>query len=354
MVCTRQPRTSAVWPSIVQYRIGREPILQLIGTDLLEAAERNVSIEQKCKYYGLNRLKIEDKKVFDKYVNEEAVNLCDYSFANNFIWKGSVGLLWKLINGNFCLFGLTSKGMCMMLPPLGKNDIQNTLNECFALMREVNDCNGFESYINYVYEDFLNLFNKNSYRIVGSYPDYLYKSSDLIKLTGRKYEKKRNEINSFKKHYDAAFEKLSARHIADTLLVIDQWKGEKTREVNLSNHQETHYQYGLIHESEAAKCAVIFSEELGLRGAVITINGRIEGVTLGESIALNTASILIEKTNNNLHGMSQFIYQQFCASNFSDLSYINAGEDWGIEGLKRAKTSYHPCMLAKKFFIYEK
>ena len=52
--------------------------------------------------------------------------------------------------------------------------------------------------------------------------------------------------------------------------------------------------------------------------------------------------------------MPQFIYQQFCAAHFSDVEYINAGEDWGIEGLRRAKTSYHPCFLAKKFLIYKK
>jgi len=63
---------------------------------------------------------------------------------------------------------------------------------------------------------------------------------------------------------------------------------------------------------------------------------------------------LIEKTNNRFQGMPQFIYQQFCASDFSNVEYVNAGEDWGIEGLRRAKMSYHPCMLAKKFLVYEK
>ncbi|MDE1888946.1 MAG: DUF2156 domain-containing protein [Planctomycetota bacterium] len=332
----------------------REAILQLIETSLSKTAERSISIEEKCKLYGLNRLKIEDKKLFDKYVSEEDINLCDYSFANNFIWKGSIELLWKLVNNNFCLFGVTSKGMCMMLPPLGKNNIQNTLNECFSMMREINDSSGFESYINYVYETFLRLFDKSSYRIVESYPDYIYNTPDLVKLAGRKYEKKRNEINSFKKHYDASFEKFHSKHIADALLMIDQWKREKVHESNLTNHGESHYRYSLIHEAEAAKCAIIFSEELGLNGAIISIDGRIEGITLGECIAHNTASVLIEKTNNKFHGMPQYIYQQFCASDFSDVAYINAGEDWGIEGLRRAKMSYHPCSLAKKFLIYEK
>lgn len=242
----------------------------------------------------------------------------------------------------------------MMLPPLGKNNIQNTLHECFSLMQEINDSSGFESYINYVYEDFLKLFDNSPFRIVESYPDYIYKTSDLIKLSGRKYEKKRNEINFFKKHYDASFEKFCPRHIADALLMVDQWKKEKVQESNLSNHHENHYQYSLIHEAEAAKCAIIFSEELGLTGAIIAINGRIEGITLGENITPATASVLIEKTNNGFHGMPQFIYQQFCASDFSHVDCINAGEDWGIEGLRRAKMSYHPCMLAKKFLIYMK
>ncbi|MDN3515487.1 MAG: phosphatidylglycerol lysyltransferase domain-containing protein [Candidatus Brocadia sp.] len=259
-----------------------------------------------------------------------------------------------MIHNNFCLFGVTPKGMCMMLPPLGKSNIQTTVHECFSIMREMNDHSGFESYINYVYEDFLNLFDNSSYRIVESYPDYIYKTSDLIKLAGRRYEKKRNEINYFKKHYDASFEKFYPRHIADALLMIDQWKREKVQESNLFNHSETHYQYSLIHEAEAAKCAIIFSEELGLTGATIAINGRIEGITLGENITSHTASVLIEKTNNVFHGMPQVIYQQFCASDFSGVEYINAGEDWGIEGLRRAKMSYHPCMLAKKFLIYGK
>ena len=115
-----------------------------------------------------------------------------------------------------------------MLPPLGKNNIQNTLNECFSMMKEINDTRGFESYINYVYEGFLYLFDNTPYRIAEGYPDYIYKTTDLIKLAGRKYEKKRNEINFFKKHYDASFEKFYPKHIADALLMIDQWKRGKS------------------------------------------------------------------------------------------------------------------------------
>jgi hypothetical protein len=297
---------------------------------------------------------LEDKKLFDKYVAEENVLLSDYSFANNFIWKGSLKLLWKLINGNFCLFGISSRGMCMLLPPLGKNNIPDTLEECFSVMQEMNGQRGFESCIHYVYEDFLPLFDNNPYRILEGYPDYIYKITDLIKLAGRKYEKKRNEINSFRKSHQFSFEKFHTKHIAAAVLMVDRWKDERIRDINLSDRRESYYQSGLINEAEATKCAIIFSEELGLHGAQVIINDRIEGITLGEHISSSTASVLIEKTNNTFCGMAQFIYQQFCASTFPDVEYINAGEDWGIEGLRRAKMSYHPCVLAKKFLIYKK
>lgn len=297
---------------------------------------------------------MEDKKLFDDSVRKVNVNICDYSFANNFIWKGSVDLLWKLIDDNFCLFGINSRGMCMLLPPLGKSNIPNTLDECFSIMKEINDQRGFECYISYVYEDFLALFDNSSYRIIEGYPDYIYKTSDLIKLSGRKYEKKRNEINSFKRLYQASFEKFHSKHIADGLILVDQWKEDRVCGANLTNQRENHYQFGLVSEAEAAKCAIIFSEELGLHGATVLINDRLEGITLGERIRSDTASVLIEKTNSKFHGMPQFIYQQFCNSAFSDVEYINAGEDWGIEGLRRAKASYHPCAMAKKFIIYKK
>ena len=68
------------------------------------------------------------------------------------------------------------------------------------MMKEINDSRGSESYINYVYESFLDLFDNASYRIVEGYPDYLYKTTDLVKLAGRKYVKKSTKLTFFEKH----------------------------------------------------------------------------------------------------------------------------------------------------------
>lgn len=235
-----------------------------------------------------------------------------------------------------------------MLPPLGRNNIPQTLCEAFAIMKESNAEGGFESSINYVYPGFLDLFDKNEYRIVESYPDYVYYASDLINLAGRKYEKKRNEINSFKKHYNFTYEPFEVRHIADTLKMIDEWRADREASLRLQNLN------GLVHEAEASRCATIYFKELGLRGAVVIVDGKIEGFTFGTFLTSDTASVLIEKTNRKIHGLAQYIYQKFCTTEFSDAKYVTAGEDWGIEGLRIAKMSYHPCMMAKNLTILEK
>lgn len=291
---------------------------------------------------------MEHKLIFDKYLQNENVNLCDYSFVNTFIWRGTVQLSWTIINDNLCLFGKTHKGTFMMLPPLGRNNLPQTLRECFAIMKELNAEDGFESSTNYVYAEFLELFDNDKYRIVETYPDYVYYAGDLINLAGRKYEKKRNEINSFKKHYNSAYEPFEAKHIADTIKFIDKWWADRETCHGLQNLN------GLVHEVEASKCATIYFKELGLKGAVVIVDGKIEGFTFGEFLTSDTASVLIEKTNRKIHGLAQYIYQKFCATEFRDAKYVTAGEDWGIEGLRIAKMSYRPCMMAKKFTILEK
>ena len=43
------------------------------------------------------------------------------------------------------------------------------------------------------------------------------------------------------------------------------------------------------------------------------------------------------------------INQQFVLQNCQDVLYVNREEDLGIEGLRKAKQSYHPAFLAKKY-----
>ena len=43
------------------------------------------------------------------------------------------------------------------------------------------------------------------------------------------------------------------------------------------------------------------------------------------------------------------INQQFAQHQFDGYTYVNREDDLGLEGLRKAKQSYHPVMMGKKF-----
>ena len=48
------------------------------------------------------------------------------------------------------------------------------------------------------------------------------------------------------------------------------------------------------------------------------------------------------------------INQQFVKRNCTDVMYVNREEDLGLEGLRKAKQSYYPAFLSKKYVAVPK
>lgn len=100
--------------------------------------------------------------------------------------------------------------------------------------------------------------------------------------------------------------------------------------------------------------ALTHFEELEYRGGAIEIDSRIEAFSLGEPLNTDTAVIHIEKANPEIPGLYAAMNQLFCQNAWSDMAYINREQDLGIEGLRKAKESYNPHHIAKKFTICPK
>ena len=94
---------------------------------------------------------------------------------------------------------------------------------------------------------------------------------------------------------------------------------------------------------------------LGNASAVcgIFIDGKLEAFTMGEYINPNMALIHIEKANPMIRGLYPYINQQFLVNEFSDVEFVNREEDLGIEGLRKAKLSYHPVKFIEKYTVRE-
>ena len=66
----------------------------------------------------------------------------------------------------------------------------------------------------------------------------------------------------------------------------------------------------------------------------------------------NTAVIHVEKADPGIPGLYTAINNLFCKNTWSDVKYINREQDLGMEGLRKAKESYHPHHKVNKYTLY--
>lgn len=92
-------------------------------------------------------------------------------------------------------------------------------------------------------------------------------------------------------------------------------------------------------------------EELGYCGLILYKNGEICAYSYGEPINADTFCVHVEKADAEVRGAYQMINREFVRTFCEEYLYINREDDAGDEGLRRAKLSYYPTDLGRKFRI---
>ena len=93
---------------------------------------------------------------------------------------------------------------------------------------------------------------------------------------------------------------------------------------------------------------------LGMTGGAILIAGKLQAFEIGERLNPETLVIHLEKASSDFHGLYQAISQVFCEQEAARFRYINREQDLGLPGLRRAKESYYPHHMVKKYVVTPK
>ena len=294
---------------------------------------------------------IDAKSLFDRYIKLIEAPLSDYTFANNIIWLSQKSGFYQIIEDCFCLFSLNGHCLTMLLPPLGMPARQAAaLEACFRIMDGYNP-NPYFSLVEYVYRDFVNILDQDDGRwlIERSLPDYIYRTEDLIQLKGNAYKTKRSEINQFRRaHPDHRLELLGPKHWDGIRELINTWLRNRIK--YMSGDLIADFFYTVEQERQAIERALTHYDTLALQGLCLFINHRLEGFTFGERITPDVANVLVEKTNFAIPGSAQYLFREF-AKNFSACTFINVGDDLGLENLRRVKMSYRPALFGEKISL---
>lgn len=284
------------------------------------------------KEYG-----IQDKEIIDEYLKEK-FNISDYNFTNQYLWSIGEESKYKIENNVLIVKGVFAEEEYYYMP-VPKDKTDDNLKALVEVIREIiQDGHRIilvpEEWKEILEKDFILEEKRESF-------DYIYNSKDLGTLKGRKYTKKKNKINNFTKTYNYTYERISEDNINEVIEFQKNWclerecdtipilKNENLGIMNLLNHYT----------------------EMDYIGAMIKIENKVIAYSLGEILNDDYGVIHIEKGLNEYTGSYQLINQLFAQNEFSNCKYINREDDFGDEGLREAKESYHPAFLLKKYEI---
>jgi hypothetical protein len=301
--------------------------------------------------YRLFPFTIGTKPLFEHYAQLAAVPLSDYTFANNFIWLSQKNGFYQIIEDCFCLFALNGHTLTMLLPPLG-NTARTTaaLETCFAIMDGYNP-GAMHSQTEFVCREIAAglTLDATSYLVERSLPDYIYHTEDLVQLAGNAYKTKRSEINQFRRaHPNHRMETLGPQHHEGIRELLNTWL--RNRLQYLEGQAVADFFHTVEQERQAIERALAHYDTLGLTGLALIIDDRLEGFTFGERITPDVGNVLVEKTNFAIPGSAQYLFREY-AKTFTDCTFINVGDDLGLENLRRVKMSYRPALFGEKVTI---
>ena len=169
--------------------------------------------------------------------------------------------------------------------------------------------------------------------------DYVYDREKLATLSGRKYHSKKNHYNAFiKEHPDYVYEEINAANKDECIAFGKAWCAQRAETDPTIKCEACAIEEGLNN-----------MEFLKISGGLIRLDGQVKAFTFWEKVSEHTAVVHVEKADPNVRGLFTAINKDFVQNAWPDVQFINREEDMGKEGLRKAKESYNPIFMVKKY-----
>lgn len=289
----------------------------------------------------------EELRPFFNSVDYEA---CEYCFTTLYMWRHTYKTSYY-IGDEFAIIVGEYEGDRFSVLPLAKKD---KIHKALDFMIDYFKTEDHQIYLRAVTKEVVELLQKDypgkfKYIEERDYFDYVYDAESLRTLAGRKNQKKRNHVNYFLKEYEGRFEykKLEEKDFDECIELLKAWANNKAEHGDIDDGIDDEF----IGVKKIFDNYDVLKQDVKIAG--IYIDSKLEAFTIGENINENMAVIHIEKANPEIRGLYPYINQQFLAHEFKDVELVNREEDLGIEGLRKAKLSYHPCKFVEKYTVME-
>lgn len=290
-----------------------------------------------------HKLTLKDKETLDHAFALDPRPACDFCFAINYLWR-DVYNIELATEGNFALMRYSHDGIPSYSFPLGDpadkegfkaaltklTEDSKSRNEVLRLYPVLDsDCSRLSEA----------LPGRFRFEETRDFADYIYDREKLATLSGKKLHGKRNHIARFLDEPDWQYEEISASNADECIELDHQW----------FEAQGDGYSEAIIEEQSAVHFSLRKLKELGLSGGLIRRKGEVIAFAVGEPLTKDTYVVHIEKARADIQGAYQMINREFVRHNCMDYKYVNREDDAGDPGLRKAKLSYYPEILLRKF-----
>lgn len=287
-------------------------------------------------------IEITDKPWVDKLLKYSQFKGTEYCFTSLFIWANFYNSLISRYNDILIVRSLSETGADYLYPAGKFSDIElkNILN---LISEDAVNLGKSANIIGITNEEISRLENlfpqKFSFIPVRSSYDYIYCVENLISLTGKKYQPKRNFINHFLSIENWKYEEISLENIRECTEMNNKWCEENYCIHNISKQSE----------SCATRKALNNFFQLNLKGGLLRVNNEVIAFSIGEPLNNDTFIVHVEKAFSRIKGAYPMINREFLFHEASSFKYVNREDDAGDEGLRKAKLSYNPEYLIEKY-----
>lgn len=300
--------------------------------------------------FSFHKVTLADKDWMQPLLYQDGWSGSEYTFGTNILWGIKYHIEACEMHG-CCIvrYGLCGEypwdelmhGDCFIYSfPIGPGDKKAALDELIADFRK----NGRTLIMNSISEkdrELLLRWYPDQFLIEEDrdYADYLYDRDKLATLTGRKMHGKRNHIARFKDAGEWSYEPLNDNNLEECRALCKRWVFSR----------EDKWNEEMAIELKVLEAAFKMKDALGLTGGVLRQKGNVVAFCMGEPVNDDVFVVHFEKALPEYQGAYPMINQQFVEHACKGYQYINREDDAGDPGLRKAKLSYYPEILLRKF-----
>ena len=268
---------------------------------------------------------------------------CDYTAGGIFMWVDYFKYQYCICHDTLFIKSVAEDNLdrIAFAQPLGTMPLAHSVD----LLREYCKAEGielvFSAITEFNLEKFIDLHVRQVYPL-NAWSDYIYTMESLSTLSGKKLGKKRNHCNRFaQENEDWQLQPINSSNIH---LVKESF----SQICQLSSDSPM-----ALYERQQVWRVLDHLSHYPFESACIVAGGRVVAFTVGE-VLNNVLHIHIEKSLRDINGASETINWQFAryiAEKYPHVEWVNRQDDAGDEGLRRAKQSYYPAFLLRKYNV---